>query len=890
MAKSAWLPGSEDEAQTRERVDAQLREAGWEVDSRRLRHALGARPSPGRNVAIAEWPTASGPADYLLFLGLQPVAVVEAKRESVDVPASLGQAERYSQGCAGLEGLAAPGGPWGEHRLPFAYASNGRPFLRQIATKSGIWFRDLRKAENLARELKGWHTPQGLADLLAMDDARASQRLAVEPFEYGFTLRDYQREAVLAVEAALARGERRMLLAMATGTGKTKTCIALVYRLLKAQRFRRVLFLVDRSALGEQAAGVFKGTRMDGLQTFADIFGLQEIDTKVPDPATAVHIATVQGMVQRVLTSEEPPPIDAYDCIVVDECHRGYLLDRELSDDELTFRSPEEYLSSYRRVLDYFDAVKVGLTATPALHTTEIFGRPIFTYSYREAVIDGYLLDHEPPLHITTELARAGIEWQAGEEVAVLDPGSQQLELFTTPDDLHLEVEAFNRKVFTEPFNRVVCETLARELDPASREKTLIFCVHDAHADQVVYLLKQAFAARYGAVDDAAVVKITGKAPDPLGLIRRFKNEALPNVAVTVDLLTTGIDVPEICNLVFLRRVNSRILYEQMLGRATRPCEAIGKEVFRIFDPVRLYEALQNVTSMQPVVVNPTQSFAQLFEELARAETDEQRTLVREQLIAKLRRKARRLPEGAREAIETALGGRLEDVVAGLAALPLGQLPAWLDQASELAAILDRGGDGAGQRLLVSEHPDRLLGTTRGYGNAERPEDYLEAFAQYLRTHGNEIPALVTVLTRPRDLTRQQLRELALALDRAGFSETNLKAAWREMTNQDLAARIVGYVRQAALGDPLVPYDQRVDRALRKVLSSGTWSTQQEKWLQKIAAQTHSNGIVDRAALDDQDQLFAREGGGFNRLDRIFDGRLEEVLGSFNEALWEPAA
>src|SRR5687767_5444695 len=121
-----------------------------------------------------------------------------------------------------------------------------------------------------------------------------------------------------------------MLLAMATGTGKTKTCVALIYRLLKAQRFKRVLFLVDRSALGEQAANAFKDTRMESLQTFADVFGIKEIDDQRPDTATAVHVATVQGMVKRVLDAGEdnpPPSVDQYDCIIVDECHRGYLLD-----------------------------------------------------------------------------------------------------------------------------------------------------------------------------------------------------------------------------------------------------------------------------------------------------------------------------------------------------------------------------------------------------------------------------------------------------------------------------------------------------------------------------------------------------------------------------------
>jgi type I restriction enzyme, R subunit len=192
--------------------------------------------------------------------------------------------------------------------------------------------------------------------------------------------------------------------------------------------------------------------------------------------------------------------------------------------------------------------------------------------------------------------------------------------------------------------------------------------------------------------------------------------------------------------------------------------------------------------------------------------------------------------------------------------------------------------------VFVSHHDDRLLGTERGYGWAKRPEDYLQEFSDFIRSRSNAIPALITVLTRPRELTRKQLRELALEPDKAGFSEASLATAWREMTNQDIAARIVGYIRQAAIGDPLVPYDQRVDSALQKLLASRQWSTPQRQWLQKIAAQTKANMLVDREALDDPDLVFRREGGGFARLDRIFGGELQQVLDAFNESLWPPAA
>jgi type I restriction enzyme, R subunit len=882
-----------DEASTRKLIDQQLKQVGWQVDSTELTYAKGARPEKGKNLAIGEWPTASGPADYILFVGLTPVATVEAKRKNTDVSGALLQAKRYSRSFNLEQEQQSPGGPWGEYKIPFTFSANGRPYLRQLETRSGVWFCDIRQSENLSHALDGWYTPEGLVALLKRNAEEAHEKLSSEAFAYDLELRPYQQKAIRAIEAAIAENQREMLVAMATGTGKTKTCIALIYRLLKAQRFKRVLFLVDRSALGEQAANAFKDTRMENLQTFADIFGIKELEEQKPDTDTAVHIATVQGMVQRVLYSgedESPPAIDQYDCIVIDECHRGYLLDRELSDTELAFRGFDDYISKYRRVLDYFDAVKIGLTATPALHTTQIFGAPVFTYSYREAVIDGYLVDHEPPTQIKTQLSRRGITWKVGEEVKVYDVQRSQIDLFTAPDEIKIEVEGFNRKVITESFNRVICEYLAQELDPSSRQKTLIFCVNDAHADLVVALLKQAFNEQYGSIDDDAVIKITGNADKPLQLIRRYKNERNPNVAVTVDLLTTGIDVPEICNLVFLRRINSRILFDQMLGRATRLCEEIGKESFRVFDAVQIYEALQDMTAMRPVVVDPKISFSQLTHELVQVSGEEERALVRDQFIAKLQRKKRHLSEDNLRDFETVVGMTPETFIRELRQMPLANIAAWFTQNPNLGELLDRKAEGSAPPLFISEHKDNLYSVERGYGNAQKPEDYLHAFAEFIRSNSNTIPALMTVLTRPRDLTRKQLRELALTLDRAGFTEANLATAWREMTNQDVAARIVGYIRQAAIGDALVPYEQRVDRALQRILASRAWTTPQRQWLQKIAAQTKANLVVDRDALDDPDLVFRREGGGFTRLDRIFDGQLQPVLEAFNDALWQPPA
>lgn len=335
----------------------------------------------------------------------------------------------------------------------------------KIARHLGIWFRDVRQPTNHRRALVGWPTPEGLQAQLGIDRETAHAALKRQPYQFGFLLRPYQQRAIAAVETALERDRREMLVAMATGTGKTKLAIALLYRLLTAKRFRWVCFVVDRSALGNQAASEFRTTKVVTAKAFGDIFGIQGLGDAIPEPETKMHICTIQGLVKRVLYASEPgdiPPIDQYDLLLIDECHRGYLLDRELSDAELSFRNQDDYISKYRRVLEHFDAVKIGLTATPALHTVQIFGEPVFTYSYREAVIDGFLIDHEPPVQITTALAQSGIRFQAGEALDAIYSPTGHLQRIYAPDDLHFDVDEFNKKVITVAFNQTVARELAR--------------------------------------------------------------------------------------------------------------------------------------------------------------------------------------------------------------------------------------------------------------------------------------------------------------------------------------------------------------------------------------------------------------------------------------------
>jgi type I restriction enzyme, R subunit len=452
------------------------------------------------------------------------------------------------------------------------------------------------------------------------------------------------------------------------------------------------------------------------------------------------------------------------------------------------------------------------------------------------------------------------------------DPITGELDLVHAPDEVRIEIKQFNRRVITESFNRAVCEELAQYIDPSFPEKTLIFCVTDDHADMVVNLLKEAFKQEYGYVEDDAVVKITGKADKPQQKIRELKNEVLPNVAVTVDLLTTGIDVPAITNLVFLRRVNSRILYEQMLGRATRLCDEIGKEVFRIYDAVRLYEGIA-----------PVSTFTQLIDELDTVKDEAVLPEIIDQLLTKLQRKRRSLSQSSKEQLESITGMPIEEIGSYIKGRQPQEVVQWFRQRKLIAQILDRK-DGGRKPVLISHHEDEVISVETGYGNAEKPEDYLNSFRSFIVENMNKIPALLLVTQRPRDLTRSQLKELKLELDTAGYPEKHLQVAWRELKNEDIAASIIGFIRQAALGDALISHEARVDRAMNKILASKNWKPPQRKWLERIGKQLKQETIVDRDAFD-QGQFKAQ--GGFKRINQTFGGELETVLSEINQELWQ---
>ena len=893
------------EAETRLMIDEQLRQVGWEADTETLRYSKGTRPQKGRNLAIAEWPTDStvgnkGYVDYALFLGTKLAATVEAKAEHKDIPSVLDyQCKDYSRNIR-KEDADYQIGEWGNYKVPFTFATNGRPYIEQFETKSGVWFHDLRQPDNAPKALRGWISPSGMEELLEKDIAAGNRRLKDMSYDLlrdrnGLNLREYQIRAVKAAEEAVMNGQQNILLAMATGTGKTRTILGMIYRFLKTGRFRRILFLVDRTSLGEQAGDVFKDVHLEDLQTLDEIYNIKGLEEKTADKETRVQVATVQSMVKRILYNEgeSMPAVTDYDLVIIDEAHRGYILDKEMGDEESLYLDQRDYQSKYRSVVEYFDAVRIALTATPALQTTQIFGPPVFKYSYREAVIEGYLVDHDAPHRIETKLSKEGIHYHPGDNMVLYDPMTQEiLNAELIDDELSFDVEKFNKQVITENFNRTVLPEIAKDIDPESPEiqgKTLIYAVDDQHADMIVRILKEIYSE--SGVDTDSIMKITGSVgggnkKKVQEAINHFKNERFPSMVVTVDLLTTGIDVPSITTLVFMRRIKSRILFEQMLGRATRLCPEIHKTHFEIYDAVGVYDSLDDVNNMKPVVTNPATTFSEMLKELKLTEDEKQIQFQISQIVAKLQRRKRNVTPKALEHFIDLTGGKdptqvAEELINNSPDEARKRVLAY----QEAFRILQEQASTKRDPLVISSAEDKLLSHERGFGEGTRPEDYLDAFADFIKNNRNKIAALEIVCTKPKDLTRESLKSLRLTLDREGFTTQQLNTAISQMTNEEITADIISLIRRYAIGSALISHEARIHKAVTRLKSAHKFTAQELNWLGRMEKYLMSESVLNVKVFDEDDRFRAQ--GGFNKINKVFKNKLESIVLELNEYLYD---
>jgi len=852
--------------------------------------------------AIEEHPTKNGPADYILFFKGLPLACVEGKKVSIGPQNVLQQAKRYARGFEGSPHS------FGEYHLPFVYSTNG----------INIWFQDLRNPLNLSREVSRFHTPLALMELLNKNEAATTDWLKNHEID-STQLWPFQVKAITAIEEAILSRKRHMLIAMATGTGKTFTIFNLIYRLMKSEFAKRILFLVDRRALAAQAvttAASFEaepGLKFDQCyEIYSQRLKREDLDEDMKfDPKilpteyltnpssrdSFVYISTIQRMRINLFgfegmfstagdqdddsdASKLDIPIHAFDVIIADECHRGYTAQEE---------------SKWREVLNHFDGIKIGLTATPATHTKAYFKEIVYRYDYERAVREGYLVDYDA-IAIQSDITVRGVFLKEGEAVGLVNTQTGQLTFDILEDERELPAPTTeidwtapdrNRKIIKEVKNYL----LTQEEQLGHFPKTLIFAQNDiphiSHCDQLVGILREEFNR-----GDDFVQKITGSptVDRPLQKIREFRNRQNPGIVVTVDMLSTGVDVPRIENIVFLRPVQSRILFEQMMGRGTRLCNEIHKTHFTVFDCfngslLEYFRKTTGITAEAPV--KATRTIREIIQAIANNEDREYNIRV---LSKRLHRISKNITQEGRHQFEYMLDCDLAEFAK--------TLPERLEQKwSETIRILqsenyldlcdnyprpqkkfvraDSAEDQVYSRIVFRAKDGRELG----------PQDYLQEFEKFVRTNPEHIEALEILMKKPKEFDTRQLKALreilAIQPDTLidKFTEKNLRRAY----NQELAD-IISMIRYAAKGGELLTATQRVDRALMKITSDRSFTEVQEKWLVLIRRHLIENLLMEKEDIE-MLPIFTREGASWNKLNKVFSGELESIIHEINKAI-----
>lgn len=515
-------------------------------------------------------------ADYLLFFQPHlPLAVVEAKDNSQPVGGGMQQALAYAETLD----------------VPFVFSSNGDAFLfhdrtgRTSPVERQITLDEFPTPAELWDRYRKW---KGLTE--------SAEKLARQPYfedPIGKEPRYYQRIAIQRAIEAIAQGQRRVLLAMATGTGKTYTVFQIIWRLWKANRVKRVLYLVDRNILADQ-------TITNDFKPFGSV--MTKVRDRNMDPSYEVYLA----LYQAVSGTEEEKNVykqfspDFFDLVVIDECHRG---------------SARED-SAWREILDYFEpAIQLGLTATPKetkdVSTLTYFGKPVYSYSLRQGIDDGFLAPYKV---VRIDLDKDLQGWRPTE--GMKDDLGQEIE-----DRVYNQRDMDRVLVLNERTKRVAEKISAYLMGTDSYGKTIVFCEDIDHAERMRSALTNEIARRMP--EEAGnlskfVVRITGDSDEGKRALDDFihPERRYPVIATTSKLLTTGVDV-KTCKVIALdQRIESMIEFKQIVGRGTRIHEEAGKFWFTIIDfkkatelfadkdwdgdPVVIYEPRSGETPVPP--------------------------------------------------------------------------------------------------------------------------------------------------------------------------------------------------------------------------------------------------------------------------------------------------
>ncbi len=893
------------EEEARQDIDKMLEASGWQVQTR---DRMNRTAAPG--VAVCEFPLTTGEVDYLLFAAGRPIGVVEAKAAGKPLSGVEPQALKY---CEGLPALLRPLA-WHDP-LPFRYETTG------IET----YFADDRDPDARSRRVFTFHRPETLIQWAQQAETLRARLRQMPPLEPG-NLWAVQAEAIRNLEHSFAEDRSRALIQMATGSGKTFTAVNFIYRLIRHAKAARILFMVDRNNLGRQAFNEFNQfvTPDDGRK-FTELYNIQHLRSNAPDPVSKVCITTVQRLYAMLRGEELDPdleepslaeltpvfgdrpkeiaynpdiPIDFFDFIVIDECHRSIY-------------------NLWRQVLEYFDATLIGLTATPSKLTYAFFNQNrVMEYDRRRAVADGINVDGLV-YRIRTQITEAGNRIEAGEWVdkrdrrtrdrraeemdAELDYGANQLDRdVVVPDQIRTVVQTFRDRLYTDIFP-------GREIVP----KTLVFAKDDSHAEDIVRIIREEFG-KGDAFCQKITYKVSGKKPEDL--ISDFRNSYNPRIAVTVDMIATGTDIRPLEILLFMRQVNSANFFEQMLGRGTRVVsetelravtrDARRKTHFVIVDAVGVVEhpkiyvgtlnqkhslSLKELLAQVAYGAATEEICTSLATRLARIQKEATPQELADIVKAGGGHSPRELAHALLDAVDPDLV--LESARAsGLTDPTAEQLDAVQRQRMQAALApfndpnlrdLLTGLQARIEQIIHVQGKDRLIDAGYDVDATEHARQTVADFARFLETHRDEIAALQLLMNRPyrvRDLTLQAIEDLQRRIEQPPniWSTESLWAAYAHLEKDKVRGAgtvrtltdLVSLVRHAVqYDDELIPYPEQVGQRYAAWLADQaaagqTFSEQQRWWLDHIAEAIGLNLSVtpedfQAGALHDRGGIFA---------------------------------
>ncbi len=922
----------------RDRIDQMLEDAGWLVQSKKTIDL-----SANKGVAVREYQTDVGPADYVLFVDREPVGIIEAKREEEGQHLTVVEDQSKDYADAKLKYL-------NNDPLPFVYESTG------IITR----FTDYRDPKPRGRNVFSFHQPHTIAEWLKNGSSLRSRFVQIPELDPN-GLRPAQIVAIERLEESFKKNRPKALIQMATGAGKTFTACTFVYRLLKHADAKRVLFLVDTKNLGEQAEQEFMTYQpTDDNRKFTELYNVQRLSTSHIASDSQVCISTIQRL-YSILKGEEldesaenenpnentwlqqqtnrrravpveytsKVPIEQFDFIVIDECHRSIY-------------------NLWKQVLDYFDAFLIGLTATPDKRTFGFFNENVVSqYTYEESVTDGVNVPYDV-YSIETEISKKGETIKAGWYVDRRDKLTRKKRWQQEDEDTTYEKNDLDKKVVNPSQIRHIIreyrQALKTEIFPNRFDengeyevpKTLVFAKTDSHADDIINIIREEFDE-----SNDFCKKVTYKAKDdPKSVLNRFRNSYYPRIAVTVDMIATGTDVKPLEVLLFMRDVRSINYFEQMKGRGTRTIDkdkflqvtrtANSKTHFVIVDAVGATKSKK--TDSRPLERKPSIQMKDLLGAVNIGVQDEDLFL---SLANRLIRLEKQITEKEKDKLLEYSGGKnLKQITKELlSAFDADEIENKVEEKISTIPEQDRTpahyeeAKNKAQQDLIKQASSTFNGKLNEYlenvrreheqiidgvnidtvtksewdsFTTEKAAETIKDFTEYLNQNKDEIKALSIFYDQPymrRDITFTMIKDVMeklrlekpmLAPDYVWNAYTAIERVKSTQPHNELTALVSLIRRACGIDKELKPFDKTIDDNFKTWIfkqnagQHNRFSAEQMDWLRMIKDHVVSSYHIE---MDDLDYTPFDAQGGRGKIHQLFGGEMEQVLEELNKEL-----